>query len=245
MKLNYKRTIFVGFAFFLICAFWQAYDTIIPKILTERFGINQTASGIIMALDNILALFMLPLFGIISDKSKFKMGRRTPFILVGTILSATLFVSLSFVDNAQLNKLGDLQDIESDSVMEMLYDYEYEKELKTPNGEQFVLKEKFTKDQFMAIEVLDENDKATDDYTNYVVPARQAYIYAEITSKDPSGIIVHTDNLILLVEHIESWQLCAHRYRRLLQVERRHSATEEALLGIRLLGDKALSVAHQ
>ena len=68
MKLNYKRTILVGFAFFLICAFWQAYDNIVPKILTERFGISQTASGFIMALDNILALFMLPLFGVISDK---------------------------------------------------------------------------------------------------------------------------------------------------------------------------------
>ena len=40
MKLNYKRTLFVGFAFFLICAFWQAYDTIVPKILTDRFGIS-------------------------------------------------------------------------------------------------------------------------------------------------------------------------------------------------------------
>ena len=67
MKLNYKKTIFVGFAFFLICAFWQAYDTIIPKILTDKFGMNQTSSGFIMALDNILALFMLPLFGTISD----------------------------------------------------------------------------------------------------------------------------------------------------------------------------------
>ena len=46
MKLNYKRTIFVGFAFFLICTFWQAYDTIIPKILTDKFGMSQAASGL-------------------------------------------------------------------------------------------------------------------------------------------------------------------------------------------------------
>ena len=70
MKLSYKRTIFVGFAFFLICAFWQAYDTIVPKILTDKFGMNQTLSGAIMALDNVLALFMLPLFGSLSDKAK-------------------------------------------------------------------------------------------------------------------------------------------------------------------------------
>ena len=51
MKLNYKRTLLVGFAFFLICAFWQAYDNIIPKILTDKFGLPQTWSGAIMALD--------------------------------------------------------------------------------------------------------------------------------------------------------------------------------------------------
>ena len=81
MKLNYKRTILVGFAFFLIRVFWQAYDATIPVILTNKFGMSQTASGIVMALDNILALFMLPLFGSISDRHKGKSGRRTPFIL--------------------------------------------------------------------------------------------------------------------------------------------------------------------
>ena len=63
MKLNYKRTILVGFAFFLICAFWQAYDNTVPLILTNKFGMSQTWSGVIMALDNVLALFLLPLLG--------------------------------------------------------------------------------------------------------------------------------------------------------------------------------------
>ena len=76
MKLNYKRTICVGFAFFLICAFWQAYDNTIPLILTNKFGMSQAWSGVIMALDNILALFLLPLFGAISDKHSGKRGRR-------------------------------------------------------------------------------------------------------------------------------------------------------------------------
>ena len=62
MKLNYKRIILVGFAFFLIQAFWQAYDNTIPMILTNKFGMSQAWSGAIMALDNVLALFMLPLF---------------------------------------------------------------------------------------------------------------------------------------------------------------------------------------
>ena len=85
IKLNYKRTFFAGMAFFLICMFWQAYDNTIPLVLTYKFRMSQTLSGGIMAIDNILALFMLPLFGKLSDKCNTKLGRRTPFILVGTI----------------------------------------------------------------------------------------------------------------------------------------------------------------
>lgn len=110
MKLNYKKTIFVGFAFFLICAFWQAYDTIVPMILVNRFGLNQTASGVIMALDNVIALVMLPLFGSLSDKSTSKRGKRTPFIVVGTILAVVCFIGLSFSDNVQLSKLQEVRD---------------------------------------------------------------------------------------------------------------------------------------
>ena len=107
MKLNTKRTILVGFAFFLISAFWQAYDAIIPLMLTNKFGLDQTWSGLIMSLDNILALFMLPLFGSLSDKTKTKYGKRTPFIVIGTILAIVCFVGLSFVDSAQLQKIKD------------------------------------------------------------------------------------------------------------------------------------------
>ena len=105
MKLNYKRTIFVGFAFFLISAFWQAYDNIIPKILTDKFGLAQSISGAIMALDNVFALFLLPLFGALSDKIQSKRGRRTPFIVIGAIVAAVLLVSLSVADSAQLRNI--------------------------------------------------------------------------------------------------------------------------------------------
>ncbi len=116
MKLNYKKTIFVGFAFFLISLFWQAYDTIIPKILTDKFGMSQFWSGAIMAFDNILALFLLPLFGMLSDKHRGKRGRRTPFIVVGTLIAAMAFVGLSFVDHAQLNRLESVSAVvDSDS----------------------------------------------------------------------------------------------------------------------------------
>ena len=102
MKLNYKKTILVGFAFFVIQAFWQAYDAIVPKILTNLFNMDQGPSGFIMSLDNIFALFMLPLFGTLSDKARFKMGKRTPFILVGTLLSVVFFIALGLVRDASL-----------------------------------------------------------------------------------------------------------------------------------------------
>ena len=102
MKLNYKRVILVGMAFFLISAFWQAYDAIIPLILTNHFGLPQTVSGAVMSLDNILAVFMLPLFGALSDKVHTKMGKRTPFILIGTLIATASFVALTLIDNYQL-----------------------------------------------------------------------------------------------------------------------------------------------
>ena len=106
-KLNTKRVILVGFAFFLISAFWQAYDAIVPLMLTNRFGLPQTASGAIMALDNVFALFMLPLFGSLSDKSNSKHGKRTPFIFIGTICAIISFITLTIIDNVQLAKLSD------------------------------------------------------------------------------------------------------------------------------------------
>ena len=105
MKLNYKRILLVGMAFFLISAFWQAYDAIIPLILTNHFGLPQTASGAVMSIDNVLAVFMLPIFGAISDKVHTKMGKRTPFILVGTLVAVVAFVALTFIDNLQLARV--------------------------------------------------------------------------------------------------------------------------------------------
>lgn len=95
-KLNIKRTILVGFAFFLISAFWQSYDKIVPNILTYRFNMRQDVSGFIMSLDNIFAVFMLPIFGALSDKVSTKFGRRTPFILLGTVLAVVFYIILSF-----------------------------------------------------------------------------------------------------------------------------------------------------
>ncbi len=100
MKLDNKRTILTGLAFLSICAFWQMYNSIVPLILTNTFHLNETYSGAIMAADNILALFLLPLFGAISDKTNTKIGKRMPFVLFGTGIAIILMNLLPFIDNS-------------------------------------------------------------------------------------------------------------------------------------------------
>ena len=105
MKLNYKRVILVGMAFFLISAFWQSYDAIIPLILTNHFGLPQSVSGAVMSIDNVLAVFLLPIFGVLSDKTNTRFGKRKPFVLVGTLCAVVAFVALTFIDNYQIARL--------------------------------------------------------------------------------------------------------------------------------------------
>lgn len=106
-KLNYKRTILVGFAFMSICSFWQLYNFVIPLILKNTFHVNDSISGYVMAADNVLALLLLPLFGKLSDKTNTRLGKRTPFIMFGTISAAILMVVLPMTDwNATLINNG-------------------------------------------------------------------------------------------------------------------------------------------
>jgi len=201
MKLNYKRTICVGFAFFLICAFWQAYDNIISLTLTNKFGMPQAYSGIIMAMDNILALFMLPLFGAISDKCKSRLGKRTPFILVGTVLAAVAFLGLSFVDHMQLTNIAEVKEIDSESSLEVLYEYDYgDGELKTPDGVVFRMTD-FEKDEFLSIRtdtVWEKDGEEIYPYTEYVFPARQLYAW-QATLRSPATLLFFIGLLFILL----------------------------------------------
>ena len=101
MKLNYKRTLLVGFAFLSISAFWQMYDSIIPLILRNTFEIGEAATGRVMAIDNILALFMLPLFGHLSDNTHTKLGKRTPYIILGTAAAVCFMLLLPVFDRTK------------------------------------------------------------------------------------------------------------------------------------------------
>lgn len=201
MKLNYKRTVFVGFAFFLICAFWQAYDTIIPKILTDKFGLSQTASGVVMALDNVLGLFLLPLFGAISDRHRGKHGKRTPFIVIGTVIAAVVLVGLSFVDNLQLQHLSKISAIDDPAALHEIYVSQADASLQTPEGEDFVLSERFTEEEFAAIPSqisVDGKTVTNPDYSNYVVPARQACAW-QATAEDPAVLILFVGLLLVIL----------------------------------------------
>lgn len=100
-KLNYRRTFFIGLAFLSICAFWQMYDNVIPLILQNTFHLNETFTGAIMAADNILAVFLLPFFGTLSDKANTRLGKRTPFIIAGTGVAVLFLMLLPFADKNQ------------------------------------------------------------------------------------------------------------------------------------------------
>ena len=98
MKLNYKRTTLIGLAFMSILAFWQFYDQVIPYILENVFGLQTFAANAIMSIDNVLAIFMLPLFGALSDRTRTRLGRRTPYILFGTLAAVALMVVLALFE---------------------------------------------------------------------------------------------------------------------------------------------------
>ena len=206
MKLNYKRTVFVGFAFFLICAFWQVYDVTIAMTLTSKFGMSQTASGIVMALDNILALFMLPLFGGISDRHKSKSGRRTPFIRTGTILAVCFLILLSLADNAQLKKIEAYSKVNDVSTMERIYDEQKDTVLHTPEGVAFKLSDLYTREEFSKLttesKVKEINafgrEVEVNIYTRHVVPARQACANA-VTSQNPVTLVIFLGILLVLL----------------------------------------------
>ena len=88
----------MGLAFLSISAFWQMYDNIIPLILQNTFGLGETVTGALMAADNVLALFLLPVFGALSDKVDTKMGKRMPFIACGTLLAVIFMLILPAAD---------------------------------------------------------------------------------------------------------------------------------------------------
>lgn len=100
-RLDYRRTFLIGLAFLSISGFWQMYDSIIPLILQNTFRLGETVTGVLMAMDNVLAIFLLPLFGALSDRADTKIGKRMPFILCGTALAVSFLMLLNVADRQQ------------------------------------------------------------------------------------------------------------------------------------------------
>lgn len=102
-KMNWGRAALVSLPFFAITIFWQAYDYIVPLILTRHFHVSTMGYSVIMSIDNVVALIFLPVFGAISDKINGKMGRRTPLILWGTLGGIFGLVAMNLADGLQLS----------------------------------------------------------------------------------------------------------------------------------------------
>ncbi|MDD3832074.1 MAG: MFS transporter [Clostridia bacterium] len=221
MKLNYKNTFLVGLAFFLICVFWQSYDTLVALTLTNKYGMSQSWSGVIMALDNVLALFMLPLFGALSDKANGRLaqrfGKRTPFILIGTIIAIVCFFCLSVVDTNQAKLMQDYSNPEiaatnlwntNREINNPYYVKNFDSLSSTeqadrlddiPEGfrasvtvEKGKLQDLYTLDDFNSYMLNDNNNddkQAKQDYADVVIPVRNAYAEV-ITNENPTNLIV-------------------------------------------------------
>ena len=113
LRLDYAQTFKVGFAFAIIMIFWTAYDFVVPLLLEHAYGLDNTIRGLIMGLDNLLSLFMLPLFGKLSDNAHGrlvrKFGRRTPFIVIGTLASVVLMIFVPISTLGQQEKAMNIE----------------------------------------------------------------------------------------------------------------------------------------
>ena len=100
-KLDYKAVTLASLPFMGMISFWQVFDGIVPKMLTGTFGLDNTVTGAVMAIDNVFGLFLLPLFGILSDRCASKLGRRTPFILIGSLIATVAVPLIAFANGAR------------------------------------------------------------------------------------------------------------------------------------------------
>lgn len=166
LKLDYPQTFKVGFAFAIIMLFWTAYDFVVPLLLEHAYGLPSWARGIIMGLDNLLSLFMLPLFGKLSDNAHGKLvkkwGRRTPFIVIGTVCAVVLMVFVPVATLKQQAKAQELttqieSQLNDDSFMQPLLEEWYDNAGAGKEGSAnycdltYLGNNKITREQFVAL----------------------------------------------------------------------------------------------
>ncbi len=208
MKLNYKKIILVGLAFFMIESFWQAYDTVIAKVLTDKFGMSQFNSGLLLSFNNLPALILIPLFGSLSDKCKSKRGRRTPFILAGVLTAALLFIGLSFTDTVQASKIADIESVAGNIIGEerteafgVLYDHDPEVLLSDDGISSKKLSELYTKEEFVSL----SEREMTAEELELVTKARQSYAW-DVTKNEPLPLVLFIAFLLLALMAMASFR---------------------------------------
>ncbi|MDR1905516.1 MAG: MFS transporter [Clostridiales bacterium] len=223
MKLDYKKTLKVGTAFAIIMVFWTAYDYVVPLLLENAFGLSNSARGLIMGLDNLLSLFMLPLFGKISDKLVSKYGKRTPFIVAGTLITVMLMVFVPVSANRQLDKSLALREEITDTFTDTanygytdnrgvafdagaLYAMLYEKGAENSDycDRDFLKANGIDRDAYLEIALNGKQDgKFTSDYVKYVKTGINNYaseqVYETITKKEPFGLILYMVILLFVL----------------------------------------------
>ena len=166
IKLDYPQTFKVGFAFAIIMLFWTAYDFVVPLLLEHAYGLPSWARGIIMGLDNLLSLFLLPLVGKLSDNAHGKLvkkwGRRTPFIVIGTVCAVVLMVFVPVATLKQQAKAQELttqieSQLNDDSFMQPLLEEWYDNAVAGKEGSAnycdltYLGNNKITREQFVAL----------------------------------------------------------------------------------------------
>jgi MFS family permease len=113
LKLDYKKTLLIGFGFFGTSVMWKLYNDYVPIFLqagnplfdaglatrANGFGLGPGLTGFIMTVDNIVALFLLPLIGLWSDRIWLPKlgGRRKPFIAALAPISILAFIFIPFI----------------------------------------------------------------------------------------------------------------------------------------------------
>ncbi len=109
MRLNYRRTLLIGFAFFGLQVLFGVYNAYVPILLQSGradfaqaqpiaggYGLSTTLTGFIMTLDNLAAIIILPVVGALSDVTRSRWGKRKPYIMVGAPFTAIAFAAIPF-----------------------------------------------------------------------------------------------------------------------------------------------------
>jgi Na+/melibiose symporter-like transporter len=97
-----SKTFLLGFGFFGVSVIWSLYNAYVPIFLKSTFGLRSSVIGTIMTIDNIFAILLLPFFGALSDRTRTRLGRRRPYILVGSILALIFFVLIPYFNTVQI-----------------------------------------------------------------------------------------------------------------------------------------------